>query len=98
MLTPILVKAIQEQQAQIDELKAELERSRNNGTLKTREDSGADALSVPRLYQNAPNPFDGKTEIGYYLPQQVRQATLNIYDMQGSPIQIIDLSERGEGS
>lgn len=100
MLTPILVKAIQEQQAQIEALQAALNRSHNDGDgpLKAGENSRPDAMGVPRLDQNAPNPFTGNTQIGYYLPPEIQRASLNIYDMQGRPIEVIELNERGEGS
>jgi hypothetical protein len=37
------------------------------------------------LYQNAPNPFINKTQIGFYLPQ-ASEATLTIFDESGRMI------------
>lgn len=37
------------------------------------------------LYQNTPNPFVSKTQIGFYLPQ-AGEATLTIYDESGRTI------------
>jgi hypothetical protein len=44
------------------------------------------------LYQNAPNPFQAKTEIRYFLPQGILQAYLCIFDMQGQMLKKLDAS------
>lgn len=53
--------------------------------------------TVPRLYQNAPNPFTGETVIRYDLPETVSQAAIYIYDMQGKQIKSLEASP-SEGS
>ena len=55
-------------------------------------------LAECRLYQNAPNPFSQNTQIGFYLPQNIKTASLNIYNLQGKQLKQIDIAQRGEGS
>lgn len=107
LLTPILVKAIQEQQSQIKVQQAQIEEQREDieelqvlyagEALRNVPENGKD-LGLPGLYQNVPNPFDHISEIKYFLPESVQCATLYVYDMQGNPILETVLGERGEGS
>jgi hypothetical protein len=50
------------------------------------------------LYQNTPNPFNTSTEIRYYLPGHVQQATIYLFNMQGALLQTIPSLNRGQGS
>ena len=52
--------------------------------------------SESRLYQNYPNPFNPETWIPYQLAS-TSPVTLNIYDMKGHLIRIIDLGQRAAG-
>jgi hypothetical protein len=54
-----------------------------------------DCNSVPVLYQNKPNPFNHNTNIEYYLPDDVSNAFLYIFNMQGIQIKKYLLNERG---
>lgn len=49
------------------------------------------------LYQNTPNPFSKKTEIRFFIPDEVKNAFVFIYDMQGKQIKQIKLEQRGQG-
>jgi len=96
LLTPVLVKAIQEQQDEIEEqqaLIADLQAQLN----KVLDDDGSGEF-MPKLYQNNPNPFEAATEIGYYLPNSVQRADLFIYDMQGTQVLEVTIEDRGEGA
>ncbi len=53
---------------------------------------------VATLAQNAPNPFNQNTTIGYYLPSNVANAVIYIYNLQGSQIQSYTINDRGNGS
>jgi len=50
------------------------------------------------LEQNAPNPFNTITNIKYYLPKDVKEASLLIYDLQGKQIKKFDQLNTGHGS
>ena len=51
-----------------------------------------DNLDGAKLFQNQPNPFDEQTEIKYYLPENVTQAEMFIFDMQGKQIKRYELT------
>jgi hypothetical protein len=85
-------------QAQIDELLQEergTSRSGNAGESATGlQDAASSGAS---LQQNAPNPFSQSTQIKFYLPQDIKTASLNIYDLQGKQLKQIAVTQRGEG-
>ena len=50
---------------------------------------------VPVLYQNQPNPFNLNTNISMFLPGDIVDATLYIYDLQGLQKKSIKIQDRG---
>lgn len=109
---PLLTKAIQEQQTQIEDLKA------SNETLKATNEALMDRLAriealltdAPnesrterivvtdaKLAQNAPNPFSENTMISYSIPNNVKNALLQITDANGSILKTIEIESRGNG-
>lgn len=50
------------------------------------------------LFQNTPNPFSDNTVIKYVIPQDVQNANLLIYDMNGKQIEQFVLTQKGMGS
>lgn len=86
-LIPSLVEALQEQQAQIDELTEKSKTSKKNARsadLSKNESNGALADATETvLYQNRPNPFSESTEINIALADTKLPAYLYVYDMQG---------------
>ncbi|MFN0274640.1 MAG: tail fiber domain-containing protein [Chitinophagales bacterium] len=52
--------------------------------------------NVAMLGQNNPNPFNGKTSIQYYVPENIRSAQIKITTQNGVELKIIEL-ERGNG-
>lgn len=50
------------------------------------------------LYQNEPNPFNGKTVIRYFVPENMTGSVAVIFhDMYGKEIKSIEIKERGFG-
>jgi len=101
-LLPILVKALHDQQAQIDAL-TELVTKSNSGPKKvgasqTGSASETDVLTYPVLDQNVPNPFNTATTIGFYLPTTIGTAGIYVYDMNGVQLKNYSISERGKGN
>ena len=48
-----------------------------------------------KLYQNAPNPFNERTTIACYVPQNIQKVQLCVYNMQGVQVQCLSIAERG---
>lgn len=94
-MVPILVQAINELRAEINELKG-------NGTVRKSSrratkisDDMSDNAQIA-LGQNRPNPFTVSTSIEACIPSEVKTAVLNIYDLNGREIQQQDIEERGK--
>ncbi|MDX2302424.1 MAG: tail fiber domain-containing protein [Microscillaceae bacterium] len=100
-LIPYLIAAFQEQEQKLTEVQALREEVKQ---LKAALASIQGANPVQnsslkaQLYQNTPNPFHRETEIRFHLPDGVGEATLFVYDMQGTQIQKISLTQRGTSS
>jgi hypothetical protein len=85
---PMLIKGLQEQQVQIEDLKKQLATASANNTLVLTEKN---SLNLPAeienkafsLSQNTPNPFSEKTTISYSLPTDVSKAILGVFDLNG---------------
>lgn len=92
-MIPVLIKGIQEQQAQIEELKARLDGTAPGTSQPSIDDKGLDLNGV-QLYQNAPNPFNDVTRIEYQLPSDVKSAQVFVFDMQGKQVSRIEASPR----
>ena len=101
-VTALLVEAIKEQQVQIDALKKQLKISANQSSLQiplTKLDTlSTKSLALAYLDQNFPNPFNKNTTIGYYLPETTQSANIYVYDMSGSPIKNIQITQKGKGN
>ena len=98
-LVPVLIEAIRELHHQIEEL-------RNPSIIRPRSAEAFDNTDfnlMPSetreavLHQNVPNPFSQSTQIGFYLPETVRNASLIIFDMTGKQLMQIPLTQRGDG-
>jgi len=51
----------------------------------------------PLLQQNIPNPFNGTSTIGYYIPQSVSQAEIVFSNNVGQIVNRIAVNKKGEG-
>ena len=98
-LVPVLVEAMKEQQAQIDELKNMIENCCQNN-LKSASLSIEPLTEViqgkAQLDQNIPNPFSSETKIGCFIPDESNSSTLYIYNMQGTQLQQYPLAGKGK--
>jgi len=95
-LIPILVEAIKEQQAQIDDLQKAVNsylKDAAAATLGINSQLPPDGLTT--LNQNTPNPFTEETIISYSLSNDVNTAFLFIYDMSGKQLRSYELHQRG---
>lgn len=95
-LIPYLVQAIKEQQKEIVEQKLEIERlkSEMGYSQKPIDENTEKAL----LLQNTPNPFSNTTTIGMYIPKNVGNAKICLYDLYGSQLKSYNVEGRGETS
>jgi hypothetical protein len=105
-MIPLLVNAIGELNAQIEELKTENSQL-NQAVINAQQpsvDSDNQTLQIAgdflrnALYQNNPNPFSTSTSIAMSLRNDVAQAVVYIFDMQGSMLKTIPVTDRGNVS
>jgi len=93
-LIPVLIKAIQDQQQQINDYKNRLDKLeneiKNSGTSST-------TLSSVSLEQNTPNPFNNNTSISYNIPVKFSTAKIVITDYSGKVLKEINVTT-GKGS
>ena len=103
-LIPYLTKAIQEQDAQIQQQLSLLETSANNSkkapvnapNAATGNETENDAVQNI-LYQNIPNPSDRDTRIRYELNADAANARIGIYQLNGQEVSMHNLTDaKGE--
>jgi hypothetical protein len=96
-LVPLLISAMQEQQQQIAEQRELIHELMQKVSTATgiNEVKGADGFSMS---QNEPNPFKGETTVHYTLPDKVRNAQMNVYDLSGKQIASFPLTEKGSSA
>lgn len=104
-MIPILTEAMKEQQTFIDEqesrivsLETEISQLREViGHLDINQNINNNLLenNNPILFQNNPNPFNKRTEINYYLPESIKQASILILDLNGKQIKHFILTYTG---
>jgi len=101
-LIPVIVEAIKEQDSIICVLKSELENLKttalaNDDKSRLKSTQSNSVTTNATLYQNTPNPFNVSTDIKYYLPEEVQQAIIYVFNMQGTLQMSEKLIERGFG-
>lgn len=97
-IIPVLVEAIKEQQTQIEVLQKQVVKTSTLKSASATTDVTTTTTEVASLSQNAPNPFNQSTVIGYYLPESIQNAMLNIYDMNGVQIKTKSIIQKGQGN
>lgn len=90
-IIPLLIRSVQELSAKLDE-------ANKSNVLR---DEGATNIANPdtfqtELFQNTPNPFTEITAIRCNITDDVNQAVLYVYDMNGKQITKYQIDERGE--
>ena len=92
-LIPIMIKAMQEQDAKIEVLTQLVNKLTQNSTS-----AASVKLSTASLDQNTPNPTNkNNTQIGYYVPAGSGRAELIIKDSDGKKVKQIQLNNNGQG-
>jgi hypothetical protein len=81
-LVPLLIRSIQELKAELDDVRDE-RKIEVNSRMATNASRLEVASTVNVLYQNTPNPFREKTIIRFSLSEDVHDAFIYIFDMQG---------------
>jgi hypothetical protein len=104
-VTYMLVNAIQEQQAIIENLESRLEKLERmivlNGNSTLNGNSAVTTVTlegtdVATLKQNAPNPFSENTTIEYTLPRSnFNSAFIQISNVQGAVMRVVNLPKEG---
>lgn len=54
-------------------------------------------LESAKLEQNIPNPFQQKTTIPYFIPQDSKNAQLHVFSLEGQLLETIKINSFGEG-
>lgn len=96
-LVPILIKAIQEQQTQIDELSDMITLLQDRGETQTHSSQSIILGQEAMLDQNRPNPSDKFTQIDYYVPESARKAELVIFNLDGRVLSSVAVDTFGKG-
>lgn len=103
-MIPVLLEAIKEQQTMIETLQKEIKSLQAiKNTLKSEEGATTQEfvfsnIAKLELYQNIPNPFNERTTVKCYVPEQFQKVQLCVYNMQGVQVQCLNIIERGSVS
>lgn len=97
-LIAVCIEAIKELNLKVEELEAVINSNGESEKLQINNDFKSNTVILPKLHQNAPNPFTEKTVIKYVIPENVQKASILIFNMQGTLLKTYDnlLSNNGE--
>lgn len=101
---PLLVKAVQEQNAMIDSLESRIEKlehnyyvretNENDESFRTKENRP----EICKLHQNTPNPWNTNTNIYFEIPDWIVDAQLQIHGINGALLKTVKIYQRGAGN
>lgn len=96
-MIPLLVKSIAELREYIYnlELNHKIINKSNQETTSNIKNITSNTSTEIELKQNIPNPFNTSTKIPITLPENVKDASICIYDLSGKLIKKISIKERG---
>ncbi len=90
--TDSLLKLIQDLQTKITTMERDMDKCCTKSLEQTI------PIKDIKLYQNVPNPFNQTTEIRFFIPEQVKKASLVIYDLNGRELRKMDINDRNDSS
>lgn len=94
-LIPILIQSVQELKLQLDAVTGVAKQSQTKGDISTPESI---TTLETQLFQNKPNPFTENTTIECVVGNDVKNASLYIYDMNGRQVDVLPVAGRGNTS
>ena len=94
-LIPVLVKAMQEQQDQIDKQQQKIEELMQMVNKLSNGQNVHTSVNGGTLLQNVPNPVHGSTSIMYSLPEGTGRAQLLLTDALGRTVKTVQLNSSG---
>jgi len=97
-LIPLLIKGMQEQQQEINNLKRQVAILSGSSASDLSSLNQTTILSSAGLLQNVPNPYKNTTTISYNLPAKTSSAQIIITDNGGKILKQINVSGQGKGS
>jgi hypothetical protein len=89
-MVPLLIRSIQALKKELDEMKEEKARSKNNTPTSSNMPEAIGRRNI--LFQNTPNPFKEKTTICFRLADDAQNAAVCIFDMSGKLLKKIPVS------
>ena len=96
---PVLVQAVKELDATIQQLELQLDEKANLSDLQNNKNlTSKSLLSNAVMNQNTPNPFNSTTNISFTIPTSARSAFISICNLQGTQVKKFDISTRGKVS
>ena len=98
-LIAVLVEAMKEQQAQIEQLYALIYDKESKSSFNNENEvQEIKDVNKAQLFQNKPNPFSVNTEIQFDIPQNTTSAKLLIHDMYGGEVKSYNIATKGIGN
>lgn len=95
-MVPLLVQAINELKAEIEDLRAGDYKGTKKAAQLCSDSDSAEKLLLLSLGQNKPNPFSNATTIEVCVPEDVQKAFIYVYDLQGKKVEQVDITGRGK--
>lgn len=92
-LVPILIHSIQELKQELDEVKAGGNARQTRSISDDGQEDRTIATSKNVLYQNTPNPFKEQTTIRFSLADDVKDASICIFDLSGKMLRKLPVSQ-----
>ncbi len=85
-----------EEKSKIEKLEKEMAELKQLVSL-TPQNNAIPSENRAKLYQNTPNPFNQQTEIQYFLSDEVGNAAILVFDMNGKQLKSYGITQKGKG-